>query len=313
MFYGILIYSVMFLWKKWRKTPMLKFKNFLTYFLSRIGLSVCIIFLILGSAIGYYNYISPAKMPRYTLTNGEKIIEFQAMSHIASESFYQSVKNNIIDAKKQGFILYFEWVWPGTEESHDAFNAQMGIEFTPELYSQMSTLYGVTSQDNNLFLGHGETQDVNADITMDEVMRLYEEKFWTWNTDTSDSETSSEILDVGQDLTRVLSGLNSRELSLLRSINQMILNIIMKHENLRENILTLSGTNDIFSVILDDRNEYLAQEVLSSADAKIYIIYGLMHFDGFFEILKKQDPNWKIVETIWTQVIVPGEEDSDRK
>jgi len=52
----------------------------------------------------------------------------------------------------------------------------------------------------------------------------------------------------------------------------------MKHDGLRDSILSLTGRDDIFKVILDDRNEFLAENIIESDFKKIYILYGLMHF-----------------------------------
>lgn len=47
------------------------------------------------------------------------------MSHIASPSFYTQVRENITEAKKQGSILMYEGVKPGTKENMEAFNAAL--------------------------------------------------------------------------------------------------------------------------------------------------------------------------------------------
>jgi hypothetical protein len=47
-------------------------------------------------------------MPTYTISNGEKIVIFQAMSHIASQNFYDTVKKNIFTAKSDDYVYYFE-------------------------------------------------------------------------------------------------------------------------------------------------------------------------------------------------------------
>jgi len=52
------------------------------------------------------------------------------MSHVASSNFYSEVRRNIFKAKKEGFVLFFEGVRPGSQESTDGFNAAIGIEFT---------------------------------------------------------------------------------------------------------------------------------------------------------------------------------------
>jgi hypothetical protein len=54
---------------------------------------------------------------------------------------------------------------------------------------------------------------------------------------------------------------------------------MIKHEALREFLISKLANQDIFSVILDDRNRHIANEILTRGDEKIIILYGLMHFE----------------------------------
>jgi hypothetical protein len=47
-------------------------------------------------------------MPLYTISNGEKIIKFEAMIHIGTPNFYKSVQKNIRKSKEEGYVLFFE-------------------------------------------------------------------------------------------------------------------------------------------------------------------------------------------------------------
>lgn len=91
-------------------------------------------------------------MPTHVLRNDEKTVVFQGMSHIASQDFYDSVRDNIIAAKENGYVLYFEGVRPGTEENEEIFDTALGIKLTPDTYSLMAELYNFTPQDNEYFL-----------------------------------------------------------------------------------------------------------------------------------------------------------------
>jgi hypothetical protein len=39
-------------------------------------------------------------MPEFTITNGDKTIVFQSMSHIGTQKFYDTVGNNIKEKKQ---------------------------------------------------------------------------------------------------------------------------------------------------------------------------------------------------------------------
>jgi hypothetical protein len=105
-------YGLYFLWKKLRKKTALVYKKFLEYFFYRASLWLLLVFTILGFFSYYSNILSPAAMPRYTLTNGEKTVIFQWMSHIWSENFYQQVEDALREKKESGYVYYYEWVRP---------------------------------------------------------------------------------------------------------------------------------------------------------------------------------------------------------
>jgi len=215
------------------------------------------------------------------------------MAHIATKSFYSSVENNIRAAKQNGYVLYFEWVTPGTQENSEAFDRALGIQLWPDTYENLSTLYGTEAQDNEQFLNIINNKDYNIDISVDTIMEIFNEK----NTLSGDTGLSDEIYDVSEELFSRLSELNDRELSIMRFMNQAFLNLIMKNNGLRDGIIENFWNTDIFSVILDDRNVHIVDEIIDRQDEKIFIIYGLMHFEWVYELLKASDPNWKIIDT----------------
>ena len=257
----------------------------------------------------YQNIINPARLPLYTLTNGQQTLRFQTMSHIASAEFYQTVQTAITRSKQEGYVLYYEWVRPGSEKSLETFNNALGVKFTPDFYTNLSRLYGIVAQNNDDFLWIENNKDFNVDVSLDEVVEIYEWKktfsspdWW----DKQDTHTWTAI-DINQDLIRSLASISQRELVILRFFNQSLMNFMMKNEALRDTLITQLGNTDIFAVILDERNEYLVEEILARNDTKIHIIYGLMHFKWVYELLQAQDPRWRIVDSQSEQVIIPFE------
>lgn len=288
--YGLIAYVVVFLWKKIRKKPMLVTKTFALNFLSGIGFSVLLISIILGWFTYYTNEISPAKMPTYYLSNGEKELIFQWMSHIGTKNFYNNVIENIREAKQDGFVLYYEWVRPWTEENNENFNKAIWIEFDEDLYKNFSKLYGVVNQNNDDLLRIENNEDYNVDLSIDTIMEIYEEKH------SASKKVNREVIDASAEITNVLAELNEKQLRILVYINQAILNTIISSPNLRDNILKISGNSDIFDVILNDRNIFLVDEIVNSSDDKIITTYGLMHFEWVLELLQEKDPNWKVTD-----------------
>lgn len=289
--YSIIFYLLYIWWKRIRKKEEMNSIVFLKYFYYRV--SILIIFLIVTIWwFSYYNNeISPAPAPRYYLSNWEKEVIFQTMSHIWSENYYNEVKQNIIKEKENWYVLFYEWVQWWTEENADDFNKALWIKFEKDLYDNLSKLYGLVNQDQREFLWLINDKDYNVDISIDEIMKLYNAKI-------SDKkgymEEQKETIDVNKMIIESLSSLNDKKLKILVYINRWILNFIIKSEETRDLISNNFWNKNLFSVILEERNKILTDEIIKNENKKIYVMYGLMHFEGVFEILKSNNPNWKI-------------------
>jgi hypothetical protein len=218
------------------------------------------------------------------------------MSHIGTQDFYDTIKENIKKKKEEWYVYFFEWVKPGTPENHEKFNQALWIEFDKELYENLSKLYGVVNQDNEAFLWLINDLDFNVDLGLDEIVRLYEE----WNTNQWEEENNSflwnkKVIDANKQILNILADLNERQLNVLRYVNKSILNFIIKSEWV-QNILTENFSNRrLFDIILDKRNEVLVSEIIASEYEKIYTTYGLLHFEWTFQLLQKEDKNWNII------------------
>lgn len=263
-----------------------------------------IVLVILGGFIYYQNSISPAMMPQFTLSNGKQTIVFQAMSHIASGDFYNKVARDIRGYKQEWYVLYYEWVKPGSEENSTEFNQALWINFEPELYDNFSKLYWVVAQDNSDFLDLENNLDYNIDIDIDQIMKIYREKTaLSPNNGKKSFLQNTQTQDMNALVINKLAELNEKQLTALRYINQSLLNFMIKQENLRDIIVEKVANRDLFSVILDSRNEHIAREIKARSDEEIVIIYGLMHFNWVFDLLQQQDPNWEITSTSYSQLI----------
>jgi len=139
--YIIIFYLLYKIWMRIRKKIEVPFTDFIYYFLYRLSIFITLITLILWSFTYYNNEISPAPMPEITITNWEKTIIFQAMSHIWTQSFYDSIVENIKESKINWYVYFFEWVKPWTEENTEKFNKALWVKFDEELYKNFSKLY----------------------------------------------------------------------------------------------------------------------------------------------------------------------------
>jgi hypothetical protein len=282
------------LWKKVRKKEILCFFDFFLRFLYKLVISIVFIVATLWSFAYYQNEISSAPMPEVTITNWKKTIIFQAMSHIWTKNFYDTIKNNIRENKEKWFVYFFEWVKPWSEENLKKFNKAIWIKFDEDLYENLAKLYWVVHQDNQVFLMLVNNLDFNVDLNLDEIMELYEndDNFY-WNT----NNNNLEIIDANKQVLEALNNLNEKELEILRYINKSIMNFIIKSEKI-QNVLKANFTNQkLFNIILNKRNEVVSDEIIKSKYDKVYVTYWLLHFEWIFELLKINDKNWEILKT----------------
>jgi len=241
-------------------------------------------------------------MPLYSITNGSKEVRFQTMSHIWSQTFYDGVKDDIAIAKNDGFILFYEWVRPWTEENLREFNEAIWVEFSPDLYKNFSKLYWVAHQKNPEFFWILNDKDFNVDLDINTIMSIYKEKTWTSHLDTS-IRWEQQVADISRDIIDQLSNLSEKELAVMRYVNKSILNFIIKNTGFRNMILEVAWNQDLFAVILDERDQFLAESILSSEASNIFVIYGMMHFEWVFKILQERDPSWEIQSIDYKQLI----------
>lgn len=267
------------------------FYDFFIIFFQKIINFIIIIIFILWWFAYYNNEISPAIMPIYTVSNWDKTLVFQSMSHIWTQSFYNWVKNNIEKYKKQWFVYYFEWVKQWTKENHEKFDKALWVKFDQKTYETMAKLYWLVNQDNSLFLWLVNKNDKNVDVWMDEIIKNYEDLKITNNTS---KRTYKEPLDASKIVYEELSKLNDRQLKIIRYLNKSMVSFIIKSEWFQEVITSEFANKELFDVILNKRNEVLTNEIINSQDKKIITTYWLLHFKWVLDLLQKKDIKWQI-------------------
>lgn len=295
IFYSFIAFIFYVLWKIIRKKEKLDYISFLNYFLYKISIWILISIILVGGFVYYQNNIDPAKMPTFTISNWEKIVIFQTMSHIWSEEFYQQIKRNLIKAKKNWFVYYYEWVKDWTLENKENFNKAIWIKFDENLYKNFSKLYWVIHQDNTIYYNLVNDLDFNVDLTIDEIMYFYNklEKKEVKN----NFLQNKEVIDVNAEIIKTLSSLNNLELKILRYINKWILNFIIKSDWTRNLIMNNFTNKNLFKIILNKRDIILSEKIINSEHQKIFITYWLLHFKWVLDLLQKNDKNWKIIKT----------------
>lgn len=292
--YTLFFYFLHFIWVKIRNKPVKYFPDFINYFLQRISVFLIFITVLFVWWTYLLNEVFPAPMPEYTITNWTKTVKFQAMSHIWTKKFYDTVIKNLTEHKKNGWVYFFEWVKPGSKENLEKFNQAMWMNFDEDLYANFSKLYWVVNQDNRNFVWLVNDLDFNVDLNMDQIVTLYEEKINS-KEDPTDVYKNKLPVDANKVIIETLAWLNDRQLKILVYVNQAILNFIVWSDS-TQNFLTNNFANkDLFDVILGERNQVLSDAIINSEYNNIYITYWLLHFDWVFKILQEKDPKWQII------------------
>ena len=287
--YFLIFYLLHILWSKYKKRSSKSWKEYINTFLYKISIFILVIFIFIWSFTYYNNEINPAEMPEYTISNGQKTVTFQAMSHIWTSEFYEQIKNNLIKYKNDWSVYFYEWVKPWTKENLNKFNNAIWIKFDPDLYENFSKLYWVTNQDQNSFIWLENNLDFNVDLNMDQIIEEYEKN-------PSKNESNKLPMDANKEIVNSLAELNEKELNVLVYINQAILNFIIKSDSLKNIITNNFWNKELFYVILHKRNEILANWIIESEYNKIYTTYWLLHFEWVLKLLQENDDNWKITK-----------------
>lgn len=295
--YTIIFYYIHLAWKKIRKKMPILFLDFVNYFLFRLSIVIFLVVWIIWNFSYYYNEISPAPMPEITISNWEKTVVFQAMSHIWTKNFYNTIVENIKKYKKDGYVYFFEWVKSWTKENAQKFDEALWVKFDEKLYENFSKLYWVTNQNNLDFIWLVNNLDFNVDLSLDEIIELYEKNVESNNENQINNSQKKIPIDVTEQITNLLLELNEKQLKILIYINKAILNLIIQSSWLQDTLTNNFTNKDLFDVILHKRNELLSETIINSEYNKIYVTYWLLHFKWVFELLQEKDQSWKIINT----------------
>ena len=247
-----------------------------------------LLFSILMGVSYYYNAQSPATMSRITLSNSEKTLIFQEMSHIGTENFYACAWSGVSMLSNSGFQVYYEGVWSGTVENMKTFQKMLWIEFTDTLYESFAQSIWMRSQKYESFIPWEILRTAkNVDIWIDTIVQIANSKYGSW------FYRESVPLSIESDIIGWISQMTENEKRLYSYFIRGILNM-MAHNSQEMSVFWMN--QEIMDVILHERNKVISEKIQTSSDKKIIAFYGALHFNGIFEELKKRDIRWKVLQ-----------------
>ncbi len=231
----------------------------LTYFLCAVLLCSC-------TATTAITMINAWKAEPERWTNGSRQVVFIPMVHVSRPEFYQDVQERIEAYQSKGYVVYFEGVKAahlGDSAADDELQRKIRkmLGFRPGLttYADMLHNAGIfrdrVNQPQPADLGMS-SRDAVVDINAADIVTAYEKKYGAIRLDSVDRAWR---IDTAAMLPR-----NSR-----------------------------LGQKEVMDVLVNTRNEYLAQAIHTAPDAQLVIVYGFAHKKGVLEQLKALDPKWK--------------------
>jgi hypothetical protein len=277
--------------------------------------------LLLGAAIGFPVYFlsytveaDPMVMPQATLSNGKRTVVFQGMVHIGAENFYKAVIYDLETALANGYRLYYEGVQPSTPEADQWFaDTLSGGRDLAASYQAAASACGLHFQIDffGLLLEDMKARPdrhLTADVTTAEMKAEFDRLV---RTDPAFAAEMQKLADAGKArpggepdfLSRLIErqqqGSDAQK-NLVGIICRGIFSLVLDPASDAQR-------QPIERVILDFRNERLAEQILADEADRIFITYGAKHLPGVVALLQQKDPRWKIGSVKWIRAIAKPE------
>jgi hypothetical protein len=214
-------------------------------------------------------------------------------------------------ALADGYVIYYEAVQTSTPES-EAFFEELSTALTGSsdlagAYKAIGKACGMKFQKDYFVLLEADKEEhperhVIADVDAIELKQEYERRLRTDpefarahanDFEESSGENSSESmaqaiewLESGSEGQKKLAGIVCRGIMTLAHAP-------------KEN----EEPGKFDPIIVDYRNRALAKRIIEDPHDKIFITYGARHLPGALDLLKQQDPKWKVATVKWMRTI----------
>lgn len=270
---------------------------------------VCLCYAIPMSIHVYSNGgVSESFNATYTLTNGDKTVVFQNMTHIGLPSFYQEVGEEMNNYRNKGYVIFLEGIGHSDDKKvrrgdqnykqvvekytqlvtngHDAYYKKflnkkyvMQYDAMPFYYAYDDNYIDFTTAELKASIDESLSKKKGNDNEKDRIKESYSDTLGNHD------EAYRKLLE--HETSFIISS-NLDDFFLFTVVDDYIMPIIRK--------ITNSPDLDI-DVTMIARNKKITDAINYSTNKNIYIVYGARHFKGVFENLQKTDSKWKIVST----------------
>jgi hypothetical protein len=235
--------------------------------------------LVVGFA--FFSNTFPASLSSITLSSGKSEIVFVQMSHIGTREYYDDIQARLKRLSDSWYSFYREWVLPGSDENMRKFDQALGIKISWDTYKNIASYIWMESQDDAIYGDISVDRIYPVDLSIDDLMITI---------GTGMSLSWSSTLDPMMEFVKLK---DSRSWPLFPYIIRGFLNLSLRTLS-SPDILWKILDPHIASAILDARNKHLVETFLKGNDKKIAIVYGALHFEWVYALLRSYDTNWQI-------------------
>lgn len=294
---------------KRQKTFFQKIIHFLSVFFA-----IIMLYLIPMSIHIYFNGgINESFQTTYTLTNGDKTVVFQGMTHIGLPSFYQQVGEDLTNYRSKGYAIFLEGIGHSDDKKLKKGdpNYEKVVKRYNELIEKDRVFFVEKLKDFKYVMQYQvmqfyESYDDNyIDFTLDELKASIDESLNKNKGSASEKaiikETySNSISDHSAAYEKLLK--NERYFIISRNIMDFFFFNFMDDYVMPPIRKILNMHNLDTDVTMVARNRKISDAINASTNKNIYIVYGSSHFRGVFANLKASDSNWKITNTTYKTI-----------
>lgn len=255
-------------------------------------------------------WIDKSYEDQYLLTDGNKTVVFQGMTHIGLKSFYHDVGKEMTEYRNNGYQIMLEGFGHSgisplpKEDANYLVESDKFEDYKKRYYKMINKDDLINNNDikyiNQQFIltSYLNYSDEYIDIDKETVSKLLSSN--KISKSASQNETAkNNYLNKAGDHSEPLARLYGKEkfYILMRNIGNSF--FIQFGRNYIDPIMAkFDDSMNLRKVItIEERDKHLAISIINSKSNNIYITYGSAHFKGVLENLQKMNPYWKIVNS----------------
>ena len=263
------------------------------------------------SVTAYNNgWINKSYEDKYTLTDGNKTVIFQGMTHIGLKSFYHEVGKEMTEYRNSGYQIMLEGfghsgISPLSADHENYLVESDKFEDYKKRYYKMINKDDLINDNSIKYINQQfiltsylNYSDEYIDIDKETVSKLLDSN--KISKSASQNETAkNNYLNKAGDHSEPLARLYDKEkfYIFMRNIGNSFF-IQFGRSYIDPIIAKFDDSMNLKKVItIEERDKHLANSIVNSKSDKIYITYGSAHFKGVLENLKEMNPDWKVVNS----------------